>query len=83
MRHLLKLPGRVFLVGSGSWWALYSTLQQQAAYKDYYDTMLPVACPNDGEPLRQGPPQKPAVLYCPFDGWTYPDDWDVESHSGM
>lgn len=23
------------------------------------------ACPNDGEPLREGP----NGLYCPFDGW--------------
>lgn len=26
----------------------------------------PVACPNDGEPLRPGPDGEP---YCPFDGW--------------
>ncbi|MCI0687229.1 MAG: hypothetical protein L0Y54_08340 [Sporichthyaceae bacterium] len=26
----------------------------------------PVACPNDGEPLRTGPDGR---LYCPFDGW--------------
>lgn len=24
------------------------------------------ACPNDGEPLREGPDGQ---LYCPFDGW--------------
>ncbi|MGH7774471.1 MAG: hypothetical protein ACREQA_19785 [Candidatus Binatia bacterium] len=31
----------------------------------------PVACPNDGEPLRKGPG---GVLYCSFDGWQYPRD---------
>jgi hypothetical protein len=26
----------------------------------------PTACPNDGEPLRDGPD---GFLHCPFDGW--------------
>jgi len=26
----------------------------------------PAACPNDGEPLREGPAGQ---LFCPFDGW--------------
>jgi len=30
----------------------------------------PVACPNDGEPLEQGPDGR---LHCPFDGWTWPN----------
>jgi hypothetical protein len=64
-------------------WDLYSTLQQQAAYLDYYKTNLPVACPNDGTPLLQGPPQEPGVLYCPHDGWRYPDDYDADTMSGM
>ena len=64
-------------------WDLYSTLQQQAAYRDYYDTTLPVACPRCGEPLREGPPSEPGVLYCDFDFWLYPDDYDVSIHSGM
>lgn len=32
----------------------------------------PVACPNDGTPLEEGPG---GVLHCPFDGWQYPHDW--------
>lgn len=28
----------------------------------------PVACPQDGEPLDQGPD---GVLHCQWDGWTY------------
>lgn len=62
---------------------LLATLQQQAQLKEYYDTQPPVACPNDGEPLREGPPEQPGVLYCPFDGWQYPRDFDPAIHSGM
>jgi len=69
--------------GGVTGWDLYSTLVQQAEYQSYYKTIPPVACPNDGEPLRQGPPQEPGILYCPFDGWQYPRDWDPEIHSGM
>ncbi len=50
-------------------WDLYSTLALQAQYEDYYKAQPPVACPNDGEPLRQGPPEQPGVLYCVFDGF--------------
>lgn len=64
-------------------WDLYSTLIQQAEYEQYYKTVPPVACPNDGEPLRPGPPSRPNVLYCKYDGWEYPRDWDPEVHSGM
>jgi hypothetical protein len=62
---------------------LLSTLQSQAQFKSYYDTIPPMACPNDGEPLRQGPPSDGNILYCPFDGWKYPDDYDSTIHSGM
>ena len=48
-----------------------------------YRAQLPVACPNDGEPLLAGPPQYPTVLYCRFDGWRYPRDYDPDIHSGM
>lgn len=64
-------------------WDLYSTLQQQAQYWDYYAQTLPMACPHDGEPLREGPPDQPGVLWCKFDGWVYPDDYDVNIHNGM
>lgn len=37
---------------------------------------LPAACPNDGQPLLQGPGTDPSViLFCPFDGWQFPRDW--------
>lgn len=66
-----------------SWWQLDTVLKEQAQYQDFYRSELPMACPNDGEPLRHGPPQEPAVLYCPFDGWQYPRDWDPDTMSGM
>lgn len=62
---------------------LLSTLIDQAQSKDYYDSTLPMACPNDGTPLLQGPPDQPGVLYCPHDGWAYPENWDPATMSGM
>lgn len=62
---------------------LLSTLQQQAAYIEYYKTQRPVACPNDGTPLLEGPPSEPGILYCPFDFFKYPQDWDPDTMSGM
>jgi hypothetical protein len=64
-------------------WDLYATLAMRAQLADYYRTMPVVACPNDGTPLVQGPPQEPAVLFCPFDGWQYPRDYDPLVHAGM
>lgn len=64
-------------------WDLYSTLQQQAADLDYYRTQPPVACPVDGTPLEQGPPQQPGVLFCPMGNFRYPDDYDADTMSGM
>lgn len=62
---------------------LLSTLKEQAAYVEYYRSQPPMACPNDGEPLIAGPPSEPGILFCRFDGWQYPRDWDPEIHSGM
>lgn len=69
--------------GKVTGWDLYATLQDQAYYHHYYKTTLPMACPNCGEPLRQGPPQDPAVLYCKFDFWKYPEDYDPDTMSGI
>ena len=63
-------------------WDLYATLQLQAQYKQFYDTARPVACPNDGTPLKEGPPSQPGILFCPFDGWQWPEDYDPETMSG-
>lgn len=69
--------------GGVTGWDLFSTLAQQSQYLSYYKSIPPVACPNDGEPLRLGPPQQPGILYCPFDGWQWPRDYDAETMSGM
>lgn len=52
-----------------SWTGWLAILQDNVReYRLYKEQELyrPVACPNDGEPLRQGPDGRP---YCPFDGW--------------
>jgi hypothetical protein len=64
-------------------WDLYSTLVLQSEYQTYYKTQVPIACPNDGEPLQPGPPSRAGVWFCKFDGWSYPRDWDPDIHSGM
>lgn len=66
-----------------SWWALDSVLKDQAQTADYYRSVPPVACPNDGEPLVPGPPSEAGVLFCPYDGWQYPRDWNADTMSGM
>jgi hypothetical protein len=66
-----------------SWWQLDSVLKERAQYANYYRSQVPVACPNDGFPLKEGPPDQPAVLYCPAGDWQYPRDYDPIVHSGM
>jgi len=66
-----------------AWYQLDNVLKEQAEYVQFYRAEPPMACPNDGEPLRPGPLTEPDVLYCRFDGWTYPRDWDPDLHSGM
>jgi len=67
-----------------SWWQLDSVLKEQAAYENHYRSAQPVACPNDGEPLTTAPPNASGViLFCRYDGWQYPRDYDVDSMSGM
>lgn len=34
----------------------------------------PIACPNDGTPLIPSPSAATSRLFCPFDGWKYPED---------
>jgi hypothetical protein len=65
------------------WWGLDSILKEAAAEAAYYAGIPPVACPNDGEPLIPGPPEEPDSLYCKFDGWQYPRDYDVNTMAGM
>ena len=81
MFRLVLLLARMTLAVMG--WDLYSTLQEQGQYIEYYKSVPPVACPNDGTPLLEGPPQEPGILYCPFDFWQYPRDYDPETMAGM
>lgn len=62
---------------------LLSTLQQQAFEWNWGLSAEPMACPRCGEPMRQGPPEQPGVLYCDFDFFQYPEDWDPQIHNGM
>ena len=63
---------------TGSWWGLHSVFEQSRQEFEAFLSNPPLACPNDGEPLR--PPPNTAAgagmeLYCPFDGWQYPRDY--------
>ena len=69
--------------GGVTGWDLLATLREQAQYIDYYKSTQPVACPNDGTPLLTGPPGAAAILFCPFDFWQWPRDYDAEVHAGM
>jgi hypothetical protein len=66
-----------------SWWQLDSIVKEQAAYEEFYRSQPPLACPLDGTPLLPCPPNSDNELFCPFDGWKYPRDWDPNSMSGM
>lgn len=50
----------------GSWYDLLSIEQEMRQMLEEERSRVPVACPNDGEPLRTGPDGE---LFCPFDGW--------------
>lgn len=54
-----------------SWQQLLDIVHEAADQLREENTRLPVACPNDGEPLITGPDGK---LFCKFDGFTWPDD---------
>lgn len=50
----------------GSWWELETMLETTRTQMRWWNTRQPVACPNDGEPLRRS---VDGILYCPFDNW--------------
>jgi hypothetical protein len=54
-----------------SWEQLISIAHEAAEERRAEASAPPEACPNDGEPLREGPA---GVLFCPFDGWQWPRD---------
>lgn len=50
-----------------SWEQLRDIAREAAVDAEVERARPPLACPNDGEPLRRGPG---GALFCPFDGWT-------------
>lgn len=51
-----------------SWEQLLSIFQTARDEAEQNAAAVPVACPNDGEPLREGPN---GVLFCIADGWRW------------
>lgn len=54
-----------------AWEQLVNVLHEAQADHDEYVSQPPRACPNDGEPLEEGPDGQ---LFCPSDGWRPSDD---------
>lgn len=49
-----------------SWWGLLSIYREAGFQVALERSRKPVACPNDGEPLRISPQ---GDWFCPVDGW--------------
>ena len=69
--------------GTGGWWQLDSIIKYARQEREFYLSAPPMACPHDGEPLQIAPPGEGVELYCRFDGFRYPGDWDATTMSGM
>lgn len=50
-----------------------NTLELAKREFEYWASVPPLACPNDGEPLQPGPGD--GTFFCKYDGWSYPRDW--------
>jgi hypothetical protein len=50
-----------------SWEELLGIYQSARADREARDSVPPVACPNDGEPLEE----RDGVVHCKFDGWVW------------
>jgi hypothetical protein len=78
--------GATGAAATGSFWGLDAVLKQSRVEFEYYVSTPPQACPLCGEPLRP-PPDTPAgsgmTLYCPFDGFQYPRDWQAPERLGV
>jgi hypothetical protein len=53
---------------SGGWYSLIAIRDYQRREREWEAAQVPIACPNDGEPLIRGPRGE---LRCRFDGWIY------------
>lgn len=54
--------------GGQGWESLRSIFDAAVTDRETSDASAPLACPNDGEPLKAGPDGE---LRCPFDGWMW------------
>jgi hypothetical protein len=52
----------------GGWGTLMNIIAQNREYRLEEETRIPLACPNDGEPLSSG---TDGSLRCRFDGWVW------------
>lgn len=71
---------------AGSWWGLVTVLRRNAQEFEAYASNPPLACPNDGEPLRNAPAVPSASgteLYCAYDGWRYPRNYTAPERAGQ
>jgi hypothetical protein len=62
-------------MGAG-WYGLLDIIHTSEIEREYYRNRTPVACPNDGEPLRAGPEGE---WFCPYDGWQYTGTPETEA----
>lgn len=65
---------------TGSWWGLDTVFKQSREEFNEYASRPPMACPNDGEPLRNAPATASGSgveLFCPYCGFQYPRDWSA------
>lgn len=63
---------------AGSWWGLDTVFKQSRQEFEAYASRPPMACPHDGEPLRNAPATASGSgvqLYCKYCGWQYPRDY--------
>ena len=63
-----------------SWEQLRSIALQDRAYREFWASQPPRACPNDGTPLEQGPD---GSLFCRMGDYSYPRDGDPAAMGGM
>ena len=64
---------------TGSWWGLDNVLKESREEFDAFVSRPPLACPDDGEPLKPAPATVSASgieLYCTYCGWQYPRDYE-------
>jgi len=64
-------------VSSGGWYQILDIGREASQMMRDEQNRRPVACPNDGEPLENGPD---GTMHCRYDGWQYPRDWVRPGH---